>query len=706
MGPITSGASLSLDATSGLTFKIRAFRTDYQPSDIVTAFFSLTNFTPNSISFGFASGEASSEFIASAGQLFYAPVTLNPLADTLIYSLQFNLTVTNAGWNPGPAVTPGAYSFESMLVKPDPNNPNYYLDIPPYMFIGNANNPPPPGQIVPYNNTNFINMVFTNTSLNLLGVGWLERQGQTNLYDTTAQTLIDFSMAHDTVFTPAIGKVVVGGYAFSVPPAATAGQTYQINIGRPSATSDGIGTPGSDIYIATPTDGSLTNGAINSVKVVTVGQVKYTAGDCAPFRWFNAGDFGNTPTNKLDNSDVEQVFQSAIYRLNNPPAGSDFFDSMDSCGYTYVDNGNGYLEKNVLAGTSVLFDGNDTTINDIAFGDANLDVCDVYVTFRRSLDPSLSWFRRFWTNGILAAELIAQPSYFYQPQAKESSGTTELKGSSLSSTNPASVNFAAGDALATAGQVLYIPITAKIFGDYPLRVLMLNLSVQPLDGSPALTSPVQFTPNVALGSPTMSSSTGNGNYAGTWLNSGIGGLTGNATLGTLRVIIPAAAPSSAAYAIHFDHASGSPNGIGSFPKQTLTGLILLSDRSGSSFNDGIPDSWRLRYFGSVNNMLSQAAADADGDRANSWQEYIAGTDPTDAKSLLSVATAQANAQQSQDCVIRWPSVSGKQYTIERAASLFGAPWSPVGNTTGTGGTMEFHDLNSGNLRFYRVQVTP
>ena len=39
-----------------------------------------------------------------------------------------------------------------------------------------------------------------------------------------------------------------------------------------------------------------------------------------------------------------------------------------------------------------------------------LDVCDVYVTFRRSLDPSLTWFRRFWTNGVLGAEPISQPS--------------------------------------------------------------------------------------------------------------------------------------------------------------------------------------------------------------------------------------------------------------------------------------------------------
>jgi hypothetical protein len=273
-------------------------------------------------------------------------------------------------------------------------------------------------------------------------------------------------------------------------------------------------------------------------------------------------------------------------------------------------------------------------------------------------------------------------------------------------TNPPSVNFAATDFVASAGQTLQIPITATIFGSYPLRLLMLNLSVEPLDGSPALTSPVQFTPNPVLGTPTMTSSTGNGNYAATWLNSAIAGLTGTATLGTLTVTVPTNASSSAAYAVHFDHASASPNGIASFPKQTLTGLILLSARSSSSYGDGIPDSWRLRYFGTIYNILSQASADADGDGANNWQEYIAGTDPTDPKSVLTASTDQAAAQSGQDCVIHWPSVAGKTYLIERSTSLYGTNWAPVSTSTGTGADMEFHDTTGGGVRFYRVQVTP
>ena len=77
---------------------------------------------------------------------------------------------------------------------------------------------------------------------------------------------------------------------------------------------------------------------------------------------------------------------------------------MDSCGVTYIDNGNGYLEQNTLVSNpNLLFNGNDTTINQIAFGDNNLDVCDVFVTYRRSLDPSLTWFRRYWSGGFRVA---------------------------------------------------------------------------------------------------------------------------------------------------------------------------------------------------------------------------------------------------------------------------------------------------------------
>lgn len=691
-GPISAPRNISLNITTNTEFRIRAFRNNYQPSEIASRVFSPTNFNANKISFGFESGEASSDFVASPGQFFYAPVTLSVLPETRIYSLQFHVTVTDLA---GPPVSPGAVGFQSFLQKPIPGiTPPVYVTIPPWSFSGYQADPPPADKLhtfdlgTPWFGIPFVDMTFVNTNdnLNLLGVGWLERFSATNLYDTTRQDLIKYSQPHDTLFDEDNGKVVLGGYAFRVPGAAQPGDTYQIQLGLPSATADGIGAPGSDVYIATPTNGSTAAGALNSFKHVTVGQRKYLAGDSAPFRWFNAGDFGNT---NLDNADVMQVFQSAVYRFNMPPPGCDFFDAMDSCGSTYSIHPDGYLvaDTNITdtAALNGLFDGSDTFINAIAFGDGYLDVCDVYVTFRRSLDPTLAGFRRFWTNGVRGAEIVG--NFAPQPIVLPTVSAA------------AAVNFSSGDYLASAGQTLQIPVKAKIEGDYPIRTLMLSLSVTPLDGSPALTLPVQFSPNPALGVPTITSSVGNGNYAATWLNNNIGGLTGNATLGTLTVQIPAGAGSSAAYAVHFEHASASPNGLASFPKQTKTGLITLSDRSASSWSDGIPDTWRLRHFGSIHNVLSAATADADGDGADNHAEFVAGTNPNDSGSVLRVSSG------TQPRTVRWPSVEGKRYAVERSVSLFGGTWSEVSTLDGTGFEMEYQDTGTGgHVHFYRVRV--
>jgi hypothetical protein len=730
---VTLTNQFSLPISSNFLFKVCAFKNNYQPSAVVSAYFSATNFVPDSISFGFASGEASSDFIASPGQTFYAPVTLSVLPSTVIDSLQFNLTVNSGGPNPGPAITPGAFGFESLLEEPIPNTtPVVYEYIPPLMFAAYATNPPPASAITNFNGLPFVSLESTNLALNRLAVGWLERFGETNLYNTLGQDLITYSQAHDTLYPSSqhSGQIEVGAYVFAIPTNAAPNQTYQIQIGRPSATSDGIGAPGSAVFIYAPTNGSFTNGAINSIKNVTIGQLKYIAGDVYPFRWFNAGDFGAGNLVTYGAEDVAQVFQSAVYGLNSPSLqapGSDFFDAMDSCGATYNDNGHGYLELgnmvNDPAALNALFDGNDTTIDSIAFGDGKLDVCDVYVTFIRSEFSNHVCFQRFWTNGVRVAQIVPNPdipnsaivSSVVSKLASGVSSKDQQSGNSatnqagnISITNQPKVNFTAGDCQTNAGSTIQIPITANIFGSHPLRVLMLNLSVVPLDGSPALTTPVQFTQNPVLGSPyfaTPYSSTGKGDYANVWLNSGISGLSNNVSIGTLTVTIPTNATSSSAYAVHFDHVSASPNGIASFPKQARTGLITLSNRSGSSWGDGIPDSWRLRYFLTLNNLLSATNADADGDGMNNLQEYLAGTDPTDPTSCFkNIGTDPSAAQQPSDCVISWPSVIGKQYVIDRSSSLSTPIWTAVGTNSGNGTIMEYHDSSGGGIRFYRVQV--
>jgi hypothetical protein len=661
-------------------------------------------------------------------------VTLELISNAPMFSLQFNVTVVNT--NPlGPSIPVGNFSFASGLRKPIPGTtPVIYEPIPPYMFIGDASDPPPPGQIVSYNGTNFVDLeVASETNgIGLLAVGWLERSGigATNLFDTKSQDLIQFSQAHDTFFLQANGRILLGSYGFVVP--TNSGQTYQIQIGRPSATTDGVGDPGSSIYIATPTNGSLAGGTVNSIKDVTLGQLKYIAGDSAPFHWFNAGDFGNT---NLDASDVAQVFQTAVYSYNAPLAGSDFEDSMNSSGALGVmdsDPDSPYDGYYTNAGPLTvlqlndLFNGDYTTMDQMAFGDtnsdgtANLDVSDVYVTFIRSEDPNRTWYRRFWLDGVRVAETV--PNVFNPETLKQSpGGKSPLADPSnptpLSITNTPLVNFTAGDFQATPGEQISIPVTASIFGSYPLRVLMLNISVVPLDGSPALTTPISFTLNPPFNNTSdynpdasgLKASSGNGNYAIALLPVQFPipqtlGVSNNAVIGTLTITIPANATSSSAYAVHFDHASGSPNGVVSFPKTTLTGLITLSDRSSSYYNDGIPDSWRLRYFGTIYNELSVSNADADGTGMNNWQKYLAGLDPTDPNSKFVVGTDQSVAQGPQDKVIYWPSVSGKTYVIERSTTLFPSDWIPVSTNNGTGGYMEIHDTSGGKNDFYRVST--
>ena len=693
-------------------FQVVAVRPNYQNSAVVSTMFSVSNYVANIISFGFGgTQEASSDFVASPGQTFYAPVTLSPLSGATMYSMQFNLTATNGGPNPGPSITSGAFEFDSMLMQPLPTTPVTYEQIPPFMFVGNGTNPPPPSVPNPimYNGNWFQNLVFTNISENLLGVGWIEGWESTNLYNTLSQDLIEFSCAHSgQIYNQSGGQVILGGYGFQIPANATSNQTYQIQINRPSATSDGIGNPGSSVIIAAPTNNVTVNGyPVSALATVTVGQRKYIAGSVYPFRWFNAGDFGST---NIVNADVEQVFEYAIYEAWTPPSDTDFFDAADSCGnigvldtnpadvnYGYYTNAGAYSNTYSI---SSLFDGNDTTINQITFGDGVLDVCDVYVTFRRSLDSSLTWYRRFWNNGQRVADTGA-PNI--APKAAKS-GSAPTKAVT-SSTVPPQVNFAAGDIQGSAGQVVQIPINATIFGSYPLRVLMLNLTVEPLDGSPALTTPVQFTQIAPLGAPYITDSKGNGNYAAVWLNSTNAGVTGTVTLGTLFVTIPAGASANAAYAVHFDHASGSPNGVASFPKQTLTGLITLSSRTNSTYGDGIPDSWRLRWFGTVNNYLSVSNACPSGDGINNWMKYVAGVDPNTPNDFPSV-NLKTPVPSGATTAIHWPSVSSKQYVILRSSSLFPGNWTTIATNTGTGTDMEFDDNSTGAVKFYRVLILP
>ncbi len=534
----------------------------------------------NVISFGFESGEASSDFVGAAGQSFYAPVTLAIAPGQKIYSFQMSLSSTG---ETGVVLDPFRSGFVSLLKKP--------------LQIGGVTYEVPINQ----------NYEFLNSSINLLGVGWITRYTHTNLYDTLAQDLVKISSTKNTRYLSSDGKVILGAYRLPIPSSSPNGSTFRIALRNPSGTADGISQP---VPLMIPTNGSLGAGAPNTVKRVTLASRQYIVGDSTPFRWFNAGDFGDTT---LASSDVSDLFQSAVYMpyLNTPIRDSDLFDSLDAS-----DGSSG----------TVSF-GDDASINTITTGDGNLAVDDVWVTFRRSLDPTLKWFARYWSNGI--RQVVEVPNSLQGGFGVASAPLATKSLSRAKSIARPTASLSADDRMTTPSETFQLPVRISVSDGYPVRVMMLNVTVEAMDGSPALTSPIQFQTAPGFHSPELTDSHGLNNLAAAWLDQTVSGISGDSVLGLLTIQIPANAGPRAAYRVHFDHFSASPNGMALFDAQASVGLLLLSDRSASTWGDGIADAWRLRYFGSISSPDSASGADADGDGVINSDEYVNGTDPTD-----------------------------------------------------------------------------
>jgi fibronectin type 3 domain-containing protein len=143
----------------------------------------------------------------------------------------------------------------------------------------------------------------------------------------------------------------------------------------------------------------------------------------------------------------------------------------------------------------------------------------------------------------------------------------------------------------------------------------------------------------------------------------------------------------------------SPGGTSAF--------ATLSATTPAGINDGIPGAWRLLYFGNGLTLTADSGlhADPDGDTMDNLAEYLSGTSPVDAGSALRITDLSASGQ---DIRISFPSVTGKNYQVEKSDSLeSGGSWTVVQDSIpGINGTITVTD--SGALaqpkRFYRVRL--
>jgi hypothetical protein len=98
-------------------------------------------------------------------------------------------------------------------------------------------------------------------------------------------------------------------------------------------------------------------------------------------------------------------------------------------------------------------------------------------------------------------------------------------------------------------------------------------------------------------------------------------------------------------------------------------------------------------------------ADADNDGMNNWQEWIAGTNPTNTLSALRMLSPMPSVS---GVVVTWQSVSNRNYSLERAANL-GNQFSfslLASNIVGQASTTSFTDTSAVGFGpfFYRVRV--
>jgi hypothetical protein len=104
---------------------------------------------------------------------------------------------------------------------------------------------------------------------------------------------------------------------------------------------------------------------------------------------------------------------------------------------------------------------------------------------------------------------------------------------------------------------------------------------------------------------------------------------------------------------------------------TMSGLRVgmpLSDSNGN----GVPDAWEMSNFGSLG--LVTLLSDWDGDGHFDRYEYGAGTNPKDGTSCFEATAASSVAG---GLVIRWQSVSGKEYDLYRCTNMADGIFQPI-----------------------------
>lgn len=137
---------------------------------------------------------------------------------------------------------------------------------------------------------------------------------------------------------------------------------------------------------------------------------------------------------------------------------------------------------------------------------------------------------------------------------------------------------------------------------------------------------------------------------------------------------------------------------GSVTSDVATLTVVLGDQD----NDGMPDAWELSH-GFNPCSAADRDADADGDGRSNWEEYVSGTDPHSASSVLEVTIVRSNGVH-----LRFSAQANVAYTVQYRTNVASGTWEKLADVPAelTDHAADVSDPNGGTgSRFYRI-VTP
>jgi hypothetical protein len=558
------------------------------------------------------------DVVSGIGSTAVIPIVMNLQSNQTLRSLQFRVEVTPTGGNPN-MISSG---FAVL-----PSSSNDFVN-----FVGaSEGNVPASFGITPYTSGNTRGMV-----ISAIGAG-------------TGFFVQNFAVA--------------ALLAVPIPAAASAGQTYRLDISYTSGTSDGV-------QATVP----LTNMVS---RTILVENLPYLVGDSSFGNWYGAGEFGN---GKLDNSDVNNAKYASL-GIRVPYKFTDVYNTMDAWP---PDN----------AGQT---------------GNAVIDFRDWQTILDRSLGQDVNNWLRFWSVGGTRSH---QPITIATSFAPAAAPKTKSPGKSLPPPGLVWLRNAVIGA-GTLGNLLpsgnyALPVYVNVLPGYNLSGLQFRATLLPVGNAPT-PGQIQFATAPGLVTAQTLAGLAPNDIACTWsLKSFLPSLQNSNLLGYINFQVPPSAQAGHGYTLHLSYVDGGPDLNTEYQLESLSGSAWVLSQPPQP-SEIVSDEWKTHFFGSVTNLLATNTGDADGDGVPNWQEYLAGTDPTNAISRLQFTALQWSPNGGAPTLaLSWLTAPGKSYVLESNPTLTGGNWTAVAtNTLGDGYLRAFTRTNLiSNAQFYRIRLQP